>query len=271
MKQLLVFTWLVLLSFVFLAHSSFALMETDSYSRQTLEKIKAQLHPEQTLRIYCAPCGDTNYKELVLKNLQTVNIDKERDLWTLQSDSYAIDLSSVYIKRKKRWQSLSSLVKIDLPGVPQFLEQSALDSLKLISSEHLVDKPLPDWSRDAWEGLYAAEEWYSPKGKVTKLKRVYQLDLSTAQKDSMATLSIDGPLSRQRIICQIEEKENNLEIKVKSYPLDHYGPTLPTGTNLFTLHRLPNGSLQTLWLKIKPSSLNSPQFKRIDETEKSSE
>ncbi|RLC20971.1 MAG: hypothetical protein DRI57_03465 [Deltaproteobacteria bacterium] len=90
------------------------------------------------LRAYCAPCGDTKWTDLPVKQVEVKNADAE--FYQVFINGKGIDLAYVYTEQEGKWVNLAMLLGLDVSDAPKFLpEPNDADSE---SEVHLIDNIL---------------------------------------------------------------------------------------------------------------------------------
>jgi len=92
------------------------------------------------LREYCAPCGDTTWTDLSVKQTEVKNADAE--FYQVFINGKGIDLAYVYIEQEGKWVNLAMLLGLDVSDVPKFLAEPDRPDIPDLEATHLIDNIL---------------------------------------------------------------------------------------------------------------------------------
>jgi len=124
---------------IVLGFSFFIISATTAFADQAIwikksdaDKALQMIHPGMTVRKYCAPCGDSTWTSLTVKEVK-VN-QKEKDFFEVNVNGEGIDLAYIYIENQGRWRNLAMMLNLNVADVPEYLE-AGKDNLPSKDSE----------------------------------------------------------------------------------------------------------------------------------------
>ena len=122
-----------------LALACAAPVQADQYAYMTLPQATealAVLAANKEVHEFCAPCGDTRSKRVVVRLLEigrvwdgkgaTVYRSDGRSYWEVFVNDQSIDLAYVYVSEHGRWQNLALSLGLDASKVPRHLDESQI-------------------------------------------------------------------------------------------------------------------------------------------------
>lgn len=210
-----------------------------------------------SVRHFCAPCGDTLWREDPVRAVRAVRSNPPADEWTLLVNGEPVDAAYLYLKRAEGWENAAALAGIAFPDVPATLGEALREA----------GQPLPDsnFAVFSWSGLYECEDKVLKPGTRHPATLTYALRIRDAGDSLKASLSVDGPDISHRMALAAAAGGDSLRLSLAGYLKENYGRPYAPGKWLFTLKRTPGGSLSTLWGGIVPgdSAAAGDGFRRI--------
>lgn len=139
-------------------------------------EVAASIMPaEGLIRHFCAPCGDTSWRD---ERVLTVEVAPtgSGDYWEVLVNGNGIDLAYVYVATDGGWRNLARMLDLEVTDVPMQLPGTSnpLDAM-LADSEPPAD-PCDDAATTAEALACATAEW---RAADAELKRVYQEAVAT--------------------------------------------------------------------------------------------
>ena len=178
-----------IISIIHTSYADQAALMPKEYIKKALDLI--QINSE--IRLYCAPCRDTNYESIHVKRkkIKLVHaMNNERLYQIVINNSVELDLAYTYINQKDLWKNLAILVGLKPQKVPEYLTEELLIEKKLAKKyydnaisytrkehEHPIEKQLQEGldssggSASIMAGCYyeAAGSWEKEMNKYYRL------------------------------------------------------------------------------------------------------
>lgn len=92
-------------------------------TKNEAERAVALLKEKTQIKHYCEPCDDKSIRTEEIETLEAVPTGYQ-ETWEVKVNGEGIDLAYVYFQDKKgKWKNVAKELKIDVDGVPKFLEK----------------------------------------------------------------------------------------------------------------------------------------------------
>jgi uncharacterized protein YecT (DUF1311 family) len=159
------------------------------------------------LREYCAPCGDTTWTELPVKQVEVKNTDGE--FYQVFINGKGIDLAYVYILQNSKWTNIAMSLGLSVADVPEFLPDDQENKAHLI--DKLTDECLAkDQTTAGMVNCFheACELWDAELNKVYNQLRV---QLNPEQKEALKAAQVEWIKYRDLNFAMIESIYGSLE------------------------------------------------------------
>ncbi len=113
----------IIFGFIMIAISA-GIPASVAYAMGRSDAIRAAeiLRPRMVVRQFCAPCGDSRWTHVTIRN---VKIRRRGYDYSLVINGDEIDLSHFYIKIHGNWVNIALLIGIEVSDVPEFLPSRA--------------------------------------------------------------------------------------------------------------------------------------------------
>lgn len=220
-------------------------------------RLEAMIGEAGTIRHFCAPCGDTAWREEKVREARGVLSHSPADEWTLLVDGNPVDAAYLYLRKGDRWVNAAALAGISFPDVPATLLEALLET-----ELPVLDSSVALYS---WSGLYRLKEQVYRKKAKHPVTLIYDLRIHDSGDSLKASLHVDGPGTTHRMALAGTVRGDSASLSLRHYLKENYGNPHAPGAWLFTLERTPGGGLATRWGGVKPRDAEAAKsgFRRI--------
>lgn len=95
-------------------------------SRAEAARALEELAAAESIKHYCAPCGDKVVRTEKVESIGLFKVEGE-NYWQIKVNGKGVDLAYVYFEEKKgKWKNAAMEAKIDVQSVPKELSDSLL-------------------------------------------------------------------------------------------------------------------------------------------------
>lgn len=113
-------------------------------SQDAAQRAAERIRGVETLRKFCAPCGDKNPTPKPVGRVEVRNPSGE--FYEVVVDGEGLDLAYTYLPENGRWRNLALMLGLSVTGVPEFLAAAAGAELPALDPEadsvHPLDREL---------------------------------------------------------------------------------------------------------------------------------
>ena len=93
-------------------------------SRAEAERALKVLASQQTVRHYCAPCGDSSIRSEAVESIGLYKVP-DSDYWEIRINGKGVDLAYLYfLKKRDHWTNAAMAADIDVSDVPKELPEN---------------------------------------------------------------------------------------------------------------------------------------------------
>ena len=90
-------------------------------SRVDADRAAAMLPPGESVRFFCAPCGDESWTPAEVVQLEVLHTGSG-GYWEVHLNGDAVDLAYTYVMRRGQWENLALALGLEAFDVPRFLD-----------------------------------------------------------------------------------------------------------------------------------------------------
>ncbi len=144
-------------------------------ARADAEAAASILPPSGLIRHFCAPCGDTSWRDEQVVSVEVASTGSG-DYWEVLVNGNGIDLAYVYVETDGGWRNLARMLDLEVTGVPMQLPGTSNPFDTLLGEGESAKDPCANALTTAEMLDCARAEWQAADAE---LNRVYHEVMDT--------------------------------------------------------------------------------------------
>ena len=155
-------------------------------ARSDAEVAAAMIPVNGLIRHYCAPCGDTSWKEEVVRSVEIASTSVG-NYWEVLVNGDGIDLAYVYVETDGGWRNLAIMLNLEVSDVPKQLPGTNNPMQAMLREVEPATDPCADPLTTAEMLHCASAEWQAADAELNAVYQQLMAELDEPRRSHLQT------------------------------------------------------------------------------------